>query len=72
MARRDRLVRQHLRTRFLVTAKSGQTWNAVLLDADDRSVILTDVESVGPDGTRTSVVGQVFLPRDDIAYMQRT
>ena len=68
--RADRILRKHLRTRFIITTKAGQTWDGLVLDADDRIIILADVESVGSDGTRTSAAGQVFIPRPDVAYMQ--
>jgi hypothetical protein len=72
MARPDRVVRSHLRTRFLITTHQNKTWDAVLMDADERSLLLADTELVNADGTRTKADGQVFLPRSDVAYMQRT
>lgn len=70
MARRDRLVRQYLRTRFGVTMKSGQTWSGVMLDVDDRTLELTSAHLVNSDGTETPADGHIYLPRDDVAYMQ--
>lgn len=72
MARADRLVRQYLRDRFVITTKSGVTWSALLLDVDQTSLLLGDVEQIATDGTATKADGQVFLPRADVAYMQRT
>jgi hypothetical protein len=37
MARRDRLIRQALRERFVVTLRSGETFDGLLLDADDKT-----------------------------------
>lgn len=70
--RADRVLRKYLRTRFLITTKAGQTWDGLVLEVDDRTIALTDVESIGADGTRTTAAGQVFIPRGDVAYMQRT
>lgn len=70
--RSDRVLRKYLRTRFLVTTKSGQTWDGLVVEVDDRIICLADVESVSPSGDRTTAVGQVFIPRADVAYMQRT
>lgn len=70
MARPDRVVRTHLRQRFLVTTKSGQAWSGLLVDADATTVLLANVQSLAPDGTATDADGQVFLPRADVAYMQ--
>lgn len=74
MAQRDRLVRQALRREFVVTLTSGATFAGVLLDADDRTVVLTRAAtiSVTPrnETVRTAVDGQLFLPRDEVEYMQ--
>lgn len=69
--RSDRLVRKHLRARFIVTMKSGDTWSGVLVDADRLTFCLADVSAISPDGQSTPADGQVFLPRADVAYMQR-
>lgn len=71
MIRADRIVRNLLRTRFVVTTKQSQTFSGVLLDADDRSLRLSEVEFVSADGTSTKADGQVFIPRADVAYMQQ-
>lgn len=71
MGRRDRIVRGLLRTRFLITTKGGATWDAVLMEADESSLMLFDAAMVHPDGSRTPADGQVFVPRSDVAYMQR-
>jgi hypothetical protein len=72
MARADRVVKQYLRTRFGVTMKSGQTWSGVLLEVDGLTLRLSQARLVNPDGTETEADGYVFLPRADVAYMQRT
>jgi small nuclear ribonucleoprotein (snRNP)-like protein len=69
--RADRIVRRLLRTEFVVTMKSGQTWQGVLTEADEHSLALMAVSEIALDGTRTPADGQVFLPRRDVAYMQR-
>lgn len=71
MARADRILKSYRRDKFLITTKPGQTWSAVVMDVDDRTLSLLDVEVVAPDGTRTKADGQIFLPRADVAYMQR-
>lgn len=72
MARPDRIVRTHLRSRFVITTKDDKTWNAVLLDADATTLVLADVEALAPDGSATKADGHIYLPRVDVAYMQRT
>lgn len=71
MARSDRVVKRYLRTRFLITTKENRTWEGLLVEADDRSLLLLHAELIAADGTRTAADGQVFLPRADVAYMQR-
>lgn len=72
MRRPDRVLRQHLRSRFLITTLSGQSWDGVVLDLDESSLVLVDVESVDTDGQRSTAAGQIIIRRADIAYMQRT
>ncbi len=67
---RDRILKQYLRRRFLITTKDDQTWSGVVLEADAFTLRLHDAELINRDQTRTKADGQVFLPRADIAYMQ--
>lgn len=71
VARRDRLIRDMLRDRFVVTMHAGETFEGLLLDADDRTVQLADPVSIAANGDRLKVDGQLWLPREQIAYMQR-
>ena len=67
---RDRLIRKTLRTRFLVTLRSGETFEGLLLEADERTVVLVD--AFGVDGSsRVKVDGSLYLPRGEVAYMQK-
>lgn len=70
MAHRDRLIRQALRERFVVTMRTKETFEGLLLEADDKTVRLTDAHVL--DGkTRLSVDGDLYLPRAEVSYMQR-
>lgn len=70
MARADRLVRGVLRERFVVTLRSGETFDGLLVDADAKTFRLVSAWAV--DGkNRVSVDGELFLPRDQVVYMQR-
>lgn len=68
--RPDRIVRRHVRTKFLITMKDGSTWRGVLMEADELTLSLFDAEALGADGTPTPADNQVLLPRGDVAYMQ--
>ena len=70
MARRDQLIRQALRERFVVTMRSKEAFEGLLLDVDERTVRLTDAYVLnGRD--RVSVDGDLYLPRAEVSYMQR-
>lgn len=63
-------MRQALRDRFVVTMTTKETFEGLLLDADDKTVRLVDAYAL--DGsTRVSVDGDLYLPRAEVAYMQR-
>jgi hypothetical protein len=68
---RDRLLKAALRARFLVTLTDGLTVDGLLVDVDDRTLILAAASNVGQDGTRTPIDGMVYLPRASVAYLQR-
>jgi small nuclear ribonucleoprotein (snRNP)-like protein len=68
--RRDRLLKQYLRERFVVTLKTGETFDGLLDDWDTQTVQLVNPVAVG-EKARVQVDGQILLPRDQIAYMQR-
>jgi hypothetical protein len=70
MAQRDRLVRQALKERFVVTLKSGEAFDVLLLAVDDKTIRATNAFALG-EGTRVAVDGELYLPREGIAYMQR-
>lgn len=73
--RRDRLLRQMLRERFVVTLKSGETFDGLLDDHDESVIEFLDPYAVTQerDGTtsRLGIDGRLYLQRADIAYMQR-
>lgn len=70
MARRDRLIRSHLRERFVVTMTGGESFEGLLLDVDDKTIQLADAHAM--DGVKRVVIdGVVFLPRPGVAYMQK-
>ncbi|MGZ4617168.1 MAG: hypothetical protein ACXV3F_00260 [Frankiaceae bacterium] len=68
--RRDRLIRMYARERFVITLKSGQTFDGLIEDHDESTIELVDANSVTREA-RTPVDGRLYLPRADIAYMQR-
>lgn len=67
---RDRLLKQLLRERFVVTLVSGETFDGLLDRWDEATIELLDVAAVS-ETTRVHVDGRIYLPRINIAYMQR-
>ena len=68
--RRDRLLRQVLRERFVVTPKNGPMFTAVLLEVDGRSLRFADVR-VQDGEVQRPAQGELFIGRANVAYMQR-
>ena len=68
--RKDRLLRQLLRERFVITLRHGESFDGLLADTDDKTVRLVDAFAL--DGkNRVSVDGELFIPRGEVVYMQR-
>lgn len=68
--RRDRLLKQYLRERFVVTLKTGETFDGLIDDWDGQTMQLVNPVAVG-ENARVKVDGHLLVPRDQIAYMQR-
>ena len=70
---RDRLLRERLCDKVVVTLKSGASFGGVLFKADERSLVLRDTQAlgVGPGGDHLVVDGELFLFRTDIDFLQR-
>jgi hypothetical protein len=66
---RDRIIKAHLRTRFLVTLKSGEAFDGLLIDADDRCLVLCDALAHSSEGS-ARVDGQVYVDRANVSFMQ--
>lgn len=67
---RDRLLKQLLRERFIITLKTGETFEG-LLEAWDQSTIELVAPHAISETARVEVDGRMYLPREQIAYMQR-
>ena len=71
MAHRDRLLKSRLREVFVITLDDGSAWKGLLYAVDDRSLILRDAEALTSEQPGVPVDGELVLPRDRVAYMQR-
>lgn len=68
--RRDRVLRAHLRERFVVTLLSGETFDGLLDRWDESTLEFVDAFAV-TERARLEVDGRLFLSRTQVAYMQR-
>ena len=68
--RDDWMLRSLLRERLVVTLKDGQSFRGLFNGGDRKTLALLDAEYLKSDGA-VKADGEVFVPRDHIAYIQR-
>ena len=73
---RDKLMQRLLRERFIFTLSTGETFDGLLIDADEKTVQIFDayalIHKANGNVDRLQVdSGEMFLPRDKVSYMQR-
>lgn len=68
--KRDRLLKYLIRDLFVVVLKDGQTFRGLLDEHDDGHLVLVNAEALTADGA-TKVDGRLFLPRVNVAYIQK-
>ena len=67
---RDKLVKRALRERFVATLHDGQTFDGLLVDADEKTFRFANAFAI--DGkNRAPVDGELFLPRAEVSYLQK-
>ena len=66
-----RLVRELERRRVVVTTTAAETFDGILLDADDGHLVLVDAAQLTQSGDSVVIDGQLWLPTDRVAYLQR-
>ena len=67
---KDRLLKNLLRERFVVTLHGGAAFDGLLVDADEKTVRLANAFAL--DGkSRVPVDGELFIPRSEIVYLQK-
>lgn len=60
-----------LRERFVVTLRSGDTFDGLLERADANTIELRDPQAIKGDGGRVAIDGTLYLPRGEVIYLQR-
>lgn len=70
MLKRDKLVRRALRERFVATLRGGESFEGLLVDADEKTFRMVDAFAL--DGkTRAKVDGDLYIPRSEVLYLQK-
>lgn len=70
MSQRDRLMRDRLRERVLVTLVDGTTFDGMLHGVDEKSLTLLQASYVST-GEPKKADGSVLIPRDRVAFIQK-
>lgn len=72
MAARDQLLRRMLRERFIVTLRTGEAFDGLLIDVDEKTLRLGNAVVVAANGRHTPVDGELYVPRTEVIYLQRS
>lgn len=67
----ERLIAERRAARVVVTQNDGQSFVGLIADWDTGWLLLRECESVQPQGGRIGVDGELLLPRDRVAFIQR-
>ncbi len=65
------LLEERIRSRVIVTTKSGEAFRGVLTDHDDRVLILRETIVATGSQQDIPVDGELIVPWSDVAYIQR-
>lgn len=73
MRRTSKLLGERLRSRVIVTLKSGQAFGGVLFEADEALWVLREATAIGAgeNGDNLGLDGELVIVARDIAYAQR-
>lgn len=73
MNRRSRLLQERISERVVVTLRSGDSFEGVLWDADDKLWVLRNAQAlgVGKDGAPLPLDGEVIVLSAEIVHAQR-
>jgi len=66
----DRILKRLLREEFLVTLATGEAFQGLLVELDERTLRLTNASAVSKT-SRVEVVGDLYIPRADVLYLQK-
>jgi hypothetical protein len=70
-ARTQRLIAERVAVKVVVTQTDGVSFTGLIADLDAGWLLLREAEQLGPQGSRVGVDGELLLPRERIAHIQR-
>ena len=68
--RGDRLIARVVRSRFLVTLDTEESFDGVLTESDEQFFVFADAWNVVPGGDRVHLDSALWVPRGRVKYMQ--
>jgi len=69
--RKERVLKDLLKERFIVSLVDGNAIDGLFIDADSKTMRLADCYRVTSDGTRMLLDGEMFIPRGNVTYIQK-
>lgn len=67
-----RVLNSMLKERFVVSLIDGEGIEGLFLDADAKTIRLGSCFRVTNDGVRVPLDGEMFIPRGNVLYLQKT
>ncbi len=67
---RQQWLERVLKKKIVVHTRNDQSIEGVLMEQTRDGVILRAAQLLGSDGKRTTMAGEVFVPRENIAFAQ--
>lgn len=69
--RANRLIADLIAVKVIVTQTDGAAFAGLVADLDKGWLKLREAEQLGPQGSRVGVDGELLIPRERLAYIQR-
>lgn len=66
----DRWLQRVLKKRIVVHTRAGLSIDGVLMEHTEDGLILRAAKLLGDDGKQTSMAGETWVPRENVAFAQ--
>jgi hypothetical protein len=67
----NRLIDSRTAVKVIVTLTDGGSFAGLIIDLDTNWLLIREAAQLGPQGSSVGVDGELLLPRDRIAYVQK-